>query len=176
MDETTVDRSYVSPPNGFSSAREAARDALNWILKRSIESRKEWGGVICEQRGRFHAMPPRTQGYGNTVDVGVHEPNKSCPAGARPVAYYHTHPIFSAGGLTGDYNHFSGADEDVARDHGLDAYLGTLDGSFLKFDRRKPGVPIHLDGKLHNSASIRPHPRQRDEPGRKHPVRVLPIR
>jgi len=67
------------------------------------------------------------------------------------VAYFHTHPNFSAGGIPMKYNEFSDEDKDLARDLKLDAYLGTLDGSFFLFDPTI-GKPIRLPGHLKNSS------------------------
>lgn len=118
----------------FKTSEEAAKNALNSILARSIERRVEYGGVIYMEQGRFSATEPRTQGYGNTVDVGLREENKSCPTGTTPVAYYHTHPNISAGSLPMAYNEFKDADVDVAEENSIDGFLGTLDGSFFKYD------------------------------------------
>lgn len=128
-----------------------ARQALNEILATSIEERKEYGGMICMEGARYKAMPPRTQGDPTVVNVGQFEPNCGCPEGSIPVAYYHTHPTYSVAGMKGTYNDFSDDDKDVARDHDLDAaYLGSLDGSFLKFDRHEDKT-IRLPGRLKNA-------------------------
>ena len=113
---------------------KVARAALNGILSKSISERSEYGGMIYLQDGKYHANEPRTQGYGNTVNVGQYEPNRSCPEGSTPVAYYHTHPNYSAGGILMKYNEYSDEDKDLAKDLKLDAYLGTLDGSFFVYD------------------------------------------
>ncbi|MHB1057029.1 MAG: DUF4329 domain-containing protein [Rhodanobacter sp.] len=154
---------------GFSTPAEVARDVLNWILETSINSRDEYGGIIYLQAGRYHATPPRTQGYGNTVDVGQREPNMGCPAGTIPVAYYHTHPNYVVSrNLTADYNHFSDEDKDVARNSALDAYLGTLDGSFFKYDRATDQA-IRLKGKLKNTSELtQPHHKVRQLSPPKH--------
>jgi len=127
-----------------------AKNALNLILAKSIEERKEYGGMIYVRGSSCVAMPPRTQGNPTTVDVGQHEPNCSCPPGTTPIAYYHTHPTYSVAGMKGKYNEFSDDDVDVAKDNNLDAaYVGTLDGSFLKFDcKLNKTVPL---GKLKNT-------------------------
>jgi hypothetical protein len=131
----------------------AAREALNKILGRSIEERKECGGMIYEQHGFYHAMPPLTQGNPTTVNVGQDSPNCGCPPGTMPVAYYHTHPTYSVAGLRADYNVFSDADKDVALDHNLvAAYAGTLDGSFLKFDC-KSKIVTTFHARLKNTTS-----------------------
>jgi uncharacterized protein DUF4329 len=69
------------------------------------------------------------------VDVGLDRPNKGCPEHSIPLAYYHTHPTYSVAGMRAEYKTFS-SDDDIgpARSNHIDAYLGTLDGSFLKYD------------------------------------------
>lgn len=130
---------------------KVARKALNGILSKSIMERKEYGGMIYKLGAEYFANEPRTQGYGNTVNVGQYEPNRSCPEGSTPVAYYHTHPNFSAGKIPMSYNEFSPEDKDLARDMKLDAYLGTLDGSFLLYDPLADKV-IKLPGPLTNTS------------------------
>jgi len=122
---------------------KAARDALNKILARSISERSEYGGVIYLLDGQYLFTEARTQGYGNTVNVGQWEPNRSCPAGSTPVAYYHTHPNIKAGEFKMEYNKFSQDDKDLAKDISLYAYLGTLDGSFFVYDYIKDkSIPL----------------------------------
>jgi hypothetical protein len=131
----------------------AARRALNRILGKSIEERKEYGGMIYEQHGLYQAMPPRTQGNPTTVNVGQDLPNCGCPPGTTPVAYYHTHPTYSVAGVKADYNVFDDDDKDVAIDHDLiAAYAGTLDGSFLKFDCKSKKITTLQPG-LKNTTS-----------------------
>jgi len=116
------------------AVERVARKVLNSILAQSISERSEYGGMIYLQDGKYHANEPRTQGYGNTVNVGQYESNKGCPEGSTPVAYYHTHPNYSAGDIKMKYNEFSPEDKDLAKDLNLDAYLGTLDGSFYLYE------------------------------------------
>jgi len=130
---------------------QVARQALNKILATSIVQRKEYGGMIYEKDGYCFAMPPRTQGNPTTVDVGQRLPNCGCPPGTKPVAYYHTHPTYSVAGMTADYNVFDDPDKDVVLDYNLEAgYAGTLDGTFLKFDRKSGKVSTLLP-KLKNT-------------------------
>lgn len=129
----------------------AAREALNGILGTSVQEIKEYGAMIYMEGNIYKTMPPRTQGDPAKVDVGQHEPNCGCPPGTIPVAYYHTHPVFQIAGMKGRYNEFSDEDKDVARDHNLDAaYLGSLDGSFFKFDCQQ-NKTIPLPGRLKNT-------------------------
>lgn len=139
---------------------KVARTALNDILATSIRRRVEYGGMIYLQNGRFFATPARTQDEPARVDVGTDEPNLGCPEGTTPVAYYHTHPTYSVAGFKGDYANFSegrdkqdsdsDADLPLARAKKIDAYLGTLDGSFLYFDYRLNKV-LRLKGRLKNT-------------------------
>ena len=132
---------------------QVARQALNQILAKSIEERKEYGGMIYNRNGLCVAMPPRTQGNPTTVDVGQRLPNCGCPPGTNPVAYYHTHPTHSVAGLKADYNVFDDDDKSVVVDFKLEAgYAGTLDGTFLKFDRQSGKVST-LSPKLKNTRS-----------------------
>jgi Domain of unknown function (DUF4329) len=127
-----------------------ARNALNKILKLSIERRREYGAMICLKAGQYVAFKARTQDEPNTVDVGQHEDNCGCPPGSTPVAYYHTHPIASQAGMKAEYNEFSDEDKAVAKEHHIDAYVGSVDGSFLKYDY-KLEQPLRLRGRLKNS-------------------------
>ncbi len=119
---------------------KAARKALNSCLAKSIEERAEYGGMIYQKEKTFGATEPRTQGFGNTVNVGQWELNRGCPEGSMPVAYYHTHPNFRAGGMEMKYNEFSEEDKTLAKDLNLDAYLGTLDGSFFLYEPKHDRV------------------------------------
>lgn len=129
----------------------AARAALNATLAKSIEERREYGGMIYASGGQCIAMPARTQRDPTRVDVGQREPNCGCPPGTTPVAYYHTHPTYSVAGMKAQYNEFSEDDKAVARDFKLEAaYVGTLDGSFLKFDCAR-NTTLALPGRLRNT-------------------------
>jgi hypothetical protein len=128
----------------------AARLALNSILATSIRERAEYGGMIYMERGAYSATAARSQGYGNTVDVGLREDNKGCPEGTIPVAYYHTHPNVSVGSLPMAYNEFRDDDVAITQDHRIDGYLGTVDGSFFKFDFKNKKLS-RLPGRLKNT-------------------------
>ena len=118
----------------------AARAALNKILAQSIKKRWEYGGMIYLQDRKYSFTEARTQEFGNTVNVGQWEPNRSCPEGSTPIAYYHTHPNIRAGDIPMEYNKFSDEDKQLAQDISLYAYLGTLDGSFFVYDYRNGEV------------------------------------
>lgn len=127
-----------------------AREALNKILGKSIVQRAEYGGMIYSQGKTYGYTEARTQGYGNTVNVGHREVNRSCPEGTQPVAYYHTHPNFKAGELMMEYNKFSEEDIALAEELGLHAYMGSLDGTFWVYDPQLK-KPIEIPGKLVNT-------------------------
>ena len=129
----------------------AARTALNKILAKSIAKRWEYGGMIYLQDGKYSFTEARTQEYGNTVNVGQWELNRSCPEGSTPIAYYHTHPNIRAGGIPMEYNKFSDEDKQLATDISLYAYLGTLDGSFFVFDYRNGEVTRIRGRRLKNT-------------------------
>ena len=135
----------------IKSIEQVAREALNKILGRSISERSEYGGMIYMKTGVYIATEPRTQGYGNTVNIGMSEPNRGCPVNTTPVATFHTHPNYLAAGLEMTYNEFSDEDKFMSKDSGLDAYLGTLDGSFFRYDQ-KQAKALRLSGKLRNSS------------------------
>ena len=121
-----------------------AREALNKVLGKSIVERSEYGGMIYEQDGKYGYTEARTQGYGNTVNVGQREENRSCPEGTTPVAYYHTHPNIKAGPMAMEYNKFSPEDIDLSIEMGLDAYMGSHDGTFWVYDPRlKKAITLH---------------------------------
>ena len=128
----------------------AAKEALNKILGKSIVQRAEYGGMIYEKNGKYGYTEARTQGYGNTVNVGQYEPNRSCPDGSTPVAYYHTHPNIKAGDFSMEYNKFSEEDITLSKDMGLHAYMGSLDGTFWVYDP-KLDKPIKLKDRLINT-------------------------
>ena len=132
-----------------------ARAALNKILGTSIVERSEYGGMIFLQDGKYDFTPARTQGYGNTVNVGQWEENRSCPEGSTPVAYYHTHPNIKAGGFSMEYNKYSEEDTSLADELGLVAYMGSLDGTFWVYDP-KVKKPVKIRGKLVNTTPNTP--------------------
>jgi len=93
-----------------TSAEEVARRALNKVLADSVTWRIEYGAMICCKAGKYVALKARTQHEPNKVDVGQDEDNCGCPPGWTPVAYYHTHPLYSQAGMKAEYNEFSDAD------------------------------------------------------------------
>lgn len=132
-----------------------AREALNKILGTSIVERSEYGGMIYLQDGKYAYTKAVTQGYGNTVNVGHREKNRSCPEGSTPVGYYHTHPNIQAGKIPMEYNKYSEEDISLAEELGLLAYMGSLDGTFWVYDP-KVKKPIEIAGKLVNTTPDTP--------------------
>jgi hypothetical protein len=130
---------------------QVARSAINSCLSTSISRRKEYGGMIYLESGRYVAKPAETQDEPATVNVGQDQLNCGCPENTKPVAYYHTHPIYSIAGFKGIYNEFSDEDKDVAKKYEIYAFVGTLDGSFLLYDWKADRV-LRLGGRLKNTA------------------------
>jgi hypothetical protein len=54
-------------------------------------------------------------------------------------------------GLKANYEEFSDDDMDVARDHHIHAFVGTLAGTFLKYDYQTDKVTLLL-GRLNNES------------------------
>ena len=135
----------------LQGADKVAWEVLNSVLVTSIEHKSEYGGMIYMLRGVYHATDPVTQGDPVKVDVGLDRPNNGCPKHSTPVAYYHTHPTYSVAGMRAEYSTFS-SDEDLglARSNRIDAYLGTLDGSFLKYEYKTDRI-LRL-GRLKNTS------------------------
>jgi hypothetical protein len=138
-----------------------AREELNKILAKSVEKRWEYGAVICAKPdGTCSSMPARTDELPTTVNVGNREPNGSCPVGTKPVAYWHTHPTYKVAGMLGSYNEISPEDQEIGvlepnqdglmEERKLHAFVGTLDGSFLKWDAGT-GKSTVLNGRLQNT-------------------------
>lgn len=135
-----------------TGADEVARQKLNEINPISIAVDEEYGGVIYrdDRSGAYSATGPRTSGEKHTVDVGLREPNKGCPAGTTPVAYYHTHGKLSdplAGGLRFNDEDLIADDIEVAKQHEIDAYLATPSGRFLKYEYAT-GQTVQLSGTI----------------------------
>lgn len=134
------------------SVDQAAFDALNAILGLSIKRRREYGGMIYLLDGEAKATEARTDDQISSVDVGHTGLNKGCPAGTTPMAYFHTHPVAVYERRRVDYNAYSPDDKQIAVDYELDAYMGSVDGSFMVF-RYKKGIaakPEKLPGRLKN--------------------------
>jgi len=145
----------------FDTVTEAARAALESVLIESIERRKEFGGMICQQGSKFFAMPPR-EGDTNTVDVGHRLGNKGCPEGTTAVAYYHTHPAYKGAGMNMKPDRFSPEDRGVANDFGIDAYVGSVSGLFMRYDHRLRKIMV-AGPRLRNARDL-PEPVKKPKP------------
>lgn len=136
FDLTTLDR--------FAKAR------LDEILPGSIATGMEKGAVICRDpcTGALTTTAVRTGETKHSVAVPTYEKNCGCPERTTPVAYYHTHPS-AAGSQTAVAGNrvasdFSDDDKDIARDHGLIAYIAQRDGRMWRY--RPPVRVFFLDG------------------------------
>jgi hypothetical protein len=155
----------------FDTAEDAARAALQSLLIHSISTRNEYGGMICQWRGKYHVMP-YVEGERNSVSVGQDAPDKGCPIeGSTPVAYYHTHPNLEGAGMKMEPDKMSPEDKGVARDANIDAYMGSLTGLFLKYDHRTR-TTYSAGKRLVNSVPLPNPPKSKPLPPRK--IRVAP--
>ena len=154
----------------FNTVTEAARAALESVLIESIERRKEFGAMICQQGNQFFAMPPR-EGDTNTVDVGHRLGNGGCPEGTTAVAYYHTHPAYKGAGFNMEPDRFSPEDRGVANDMKIDAYVGSVSGLFLRYDHRMRKIMV-AGPRLRNARDL-PQPIPVKKPAPKTPRRHI---
>ncbi|MDH6590947.1 hypothetical protein M2165_000836 [Variovorax sp. TBS-050B] len=128
---------FPKPTQPFDTPEEAARAALQALLRQSIANRNEFGGMICRRGTKFY-VSHFTIGERNKVYPGHRDENKGCmPVGAKAVAvaYFHTHPNVAGAEMTMLPDEFSSDDVDVAKSAGIDAYVGSVSGLFLKYDR-----------------------------------------
>ncbi|MBJ2157327.1 DUF4329 domain-containing protein [Variovorax sp. IB41] len=128
---------FPEPDQPFDTPEEAARAALQALLVQSIGTRNEFGGVICKFNDKFH-VAPYFVGERNSVSPGLRLRNKGCmPVGAEAVAvaYFHTHPNVVGAGMAMQPDVFSDEDIGVANGAEVDAYIGSVSGLFLKFER-----------------------------------------
>lgn len=133
---------YVSPPfpkpdQAFDTQEAAARAALQALLLQSINNGNEYGGMICKLNTKYY-VAPYFIGERNSVDPGHRLVNKGClPVGAEAVAvaYFHTHPNMARAGMTMKPDEFSEEDIGVAKSVEIDAYIGSVSGLLLKYER-----------------------------------------
>ena len=132
----------------------AARALLKGVLKQSVDDRREFGGVIHRNdvTTKIGWTGP-IRGYASgRVDVGQDKENLGCPAGTKPVAWYHTHPIEKFYNihngvvitLHAEWNKFIGGDEELSNDRNLIGYVATFDGRFWRYD---PPPSTMINGK-----------------------------
>lgn len=124
---------------GAMTLEQTAFGLLLGIMQQSYDKKVELGAVICRdtRTGVLASTRLREGVGGNAVDVGLREPNRGCPSGSVPVAFYHTHPTDEVDGGDGAILHgdpdFSGDDKDLANEHQIVAYLGAFDGTFRRY-------------------------------------------
>jgi RHS repeat-associated protein len=141
---------------GFSSADDAAKDALNKCNPESIESNREFGGIIYtykDENGdvKYGYTAPRTDG--KPTMVNINPSIKELPEGANIAGYFHTHGRYISNTYYGrkDEDRFSPEDRRTADDlakknqHYEASYLGRPDGSLRAYpynrdeqERRQP--------------------------------------
>jgi hypothetical protein len=143
-----------------AKVEEAARQFLNEVLPQSCNGTPtEYGGIIwinkatgeIGQKGPMHEP-------GNSVSIRQWEPNRGCPDGTTPMAWYHTHPHYPQPkkGRTYAYREFKDNDKNISDDYELTGYLGVVDGSFWRYDPpARGGGPdgsfVRLNGKLNTT-------------------------
>lgn len=143
--EEKMEAAIKAAKNGpFATADDAARAALTDANPKSIRDNLEYGGLVYkDSKGDYYFTGPIMGS-----DQGVDPAMAAAPAGATIVADYHTHADYSlADPHTGaairtsdpsrdDFNSddFSTQDKRSAKELGYDAYLGTPNGSFLRYD------------------------------------------
>jgi len=115
----------------FGSDKDAARSALKHFYETSRRAGAEYGGVIYRGKdGTYGITAPTTEKDGNDL-YNSRIRWSDVPAGAQPVASYHTHL------RTDDPNadeRFSGADGYIARHHGVKSYIATPSGRLKVYD------------------------------------------
>jgi hypothetical protein len=133
--------------------------ALNEVLAISIAAAPfptEYGGTIYlnPHSGALGQVGPVPGDPGTfIVDIKWERPNMGCPAGTRPVAWYHTHPAQQMMGMALDSKAFVGGDKYISDFEQIPGYVGVYDGTFWRYDPPsgpKPGEPVVVgdDGKL----------------------------
>ena len=155
---TYVPPPFPEPTQPFDTAEDAARAALQALLIRSIGNRNEFGGMICKLNTKFY-VAPYFVGERNSVDPGHRLLNKGCmPVGAEAVAvaYFHTHPNLVSAEMTMKPDVFSDEDIGVANGVEIDAYIGSVSGLFLKFERATQKT--YIAGKCLRNADTGPVP------------------
>jgi hypothetical protein len=80
-------RGQAAPPGGFTAREPAALNGLTRAYPLSARDGSEYGGMVCQVRGRFHVSRLHT----DFIQDQVHVPEGFCPAGAK-AAHFHTHP------------------------------------------------------------------------------------
>jgi hypothetical protein len=147
-----IDPVGLTEAKTFSSADKAALNILKTTNPKSIRNNKEYAGMICKKEVPSEKCSKGSLTCNKTVFFAT-EPKKGtlagaspsespCPPDSTPVGDYHTHGDYSltdgirATAATDAYDslHFSVTDILDNDASGLTGYLGTPNGTFLKYE------------------------------------------
>ncbi|MBR0649642.1 DUF4329 domain-containing protein [Roseomonas terrae] len=116
------------------------------MLSRAIGVSKtegiEYGGVIYrnETTKQIHATGP-IKGEPVTVDVGQHKINLGLGDNLKPLAWYHTHPLYELENIQFnnepaklEWDKFIGGDKEISDYRQIMGYVATRDGRFWRYD------------------------------------------
>lgn len=147
------------------TVEEFARKILAPLIGKSVSEQIEYGGVIHRhlKTGELGSTGPFKGDSPTHVDVRIWAPrgktqkewNAGCPAGTKPVAWYHTHPakfVMTRDGLmNADWDKFQDGDQLISDSFLLTGYVATMDRQLWRYDYPQPviynGEPIPSDGK-----------------------------
>lgn len=129
-----------------------ARKLLAPLIGKSIAEQLEYGGVIYRHlsSGDLGRTGPFKGDSPTHVDVRVWAPkgktqrewNAGCPAGTKPIAWYHTHPakvVMTRDGLmNADWDKFQDGDELISNSFLLTGYVATMDRQLWRYDYPEP--------------------------------------
>lgn len=137
------------------TVEEYARKILTPLIKLSVDDQREYGGVIYRNvsTGELGKTGPFKGDSPTNVDVKVWAPkgktqkewNAGCPAGTKPVAWYHTHPVevvMTHGGVLmhANWDKFEGGDVLISDSLMLTGYVATWDRQLWRYDFPKPAM------------------------------------
>jgi RHS repeat-associated protein len=137
-----VDFLGLAPGDPYPSQDKAARDAISDVNPKSIQQRKEYGGMIYKNPDGSYSYTKPNEGTKDSVNPGG--PSAS-PKGTQPTGYYHTHGENDPGY---DNENFSTPDKNYAHRYKIDGYLGTPSGALKEYkysekkERTIGNVPI----------------------------------
>lgn len=132
-----IDPLGLAPGDLYSSMRGAGYAAVNDVNALSIQSGREYGGVVYATVGGYSYTAPNI-GTDRAVNVG------DAPQGTIEVADYHTHGSYDPNDVN---DTFSGHDMygDVTQD--IYGFLGTPNGSILMYDYKTGKIIVLKKGK-----------------------------
>jgi hypothetical protein len=143
----------ATTPEGIK-IEETARKLLKDVLAKSVDERREYGGVIHRHdTTRKIGWTGPFRGYASgRVDVRQDEVNRGCLAGTTAVAWYHTHPVaefYSIHNgelitLHAEWDKFIDGDEELSINWNLIGYVATFDRRFWRYD---PPPATMINGK-----------------------------